>query len=802
MKYQNYWKKWIKGCLLIVLMIGPIAGAQTIPPDSPGYSFRQLGYTIRLTGNTVGAQRPTLEELLEITGPDCAHAEVVDAWDCQNPMRNGTISLAYGYTLQIYGDPGCEGELCISQVAYPKSADICYDFNNDFNIEALILDICDNIIRERDILRPYLVDLDEYIKFYAKITTDDPNIEFPPVIEGRVYACGHEYSNVFLEKKYEDEDSTIYKSTNVITPRHFAEFCNGGALTFEIRWGRIARHTIYINEVRFRIKDVIFADDLPIYSGSSDPVVCYPFGEFLTFGTEVDVRLEDWPDASCMTLPATVIGYSQGIQPVVMEGTLAGYDFTTSQTQTSYHIDDPFREEILDFNFKVSVLDGPERNTISGVDQITVYHGYIAAPPDYAGLSPDNEVIVFNNVSMLAKPYPFLVENNRILYRWIGEGIGEHHGNGSFQYVNPVIGKLNSFTPTYPGDFKIHYKIIDQETGFEVELPEEYHKTIHIRPKLDVNLPVEGHKFVYNTDPDYPQAGFDFEADAVPEELNDYIEWSFSEMSEEVIVFWSVGEPPIGKVGACSLTYMPISHSDFGEKTITAMLPDYDTTVSRNVYLFFDKKAVNAPPVGLPNWYKYWRQPGGPVPGMDHPRISYDASGGEFSGYYNEVYDWMCLASDAADKHSAYTIDDFEFNFEEVRGIDLTSRVVEHEAYHREIYNNWRGLDPYTPHLEEPGIWYTPGREHPFFRGDPNHPDDFDGDGLPNTLEESLSNQYGFFQLDPYEADTYKLHERPDASPIYERIGDQELMARFFSEGARGIEELDWSAGEYSKQWP
>jgi hypothetical protein len=232
----------------------------------------------------VGAQRPEVEDLLEITGPDCAHVDVVDAWDCQNPMRNGSISLLYGYTLQIYVDPGCEGQLCISQINYPKSDDVCYDFDNDFNIKALILDNCDNVIKDREMPYPYLVDLDEIIKFYVKITKDDPTIEFPQAIEGRVLSCGHEYSDIFVYNRYEDEDSVIYKSHYDIKARDFTEFCNGGSLIFEIKWGKTARYTIYTNEVRFRIEDVIFSNDLPIYSGSSNPVVCYPFGEFLTFG--------------------------------------------------------------------------------------------------------------------------------------------------------------------------------------------------------------------------------------------------------------------------------------------------------------------------------------------------------------------------------------------------------------------------------------------------------------------------------------------------------------------------------------
>jgi hypothetical protein len=730
-------------------------------------------------------------------------------------MRNGSISLLYGYTLQIYVDPGCEGQLCISQINYPKSDDVCYDFDNDFNIKALILDNCDNVIKDREMPYPYLVDLDEIIKFYVKITKDDPTIEFPQAIEGRVLSCGHEYSDIFVYNRYEDEDSVIYKSHYDIKARDFTEFCNGGSLIFEIKWGKTARYTIYTNEVRFRIEDVIFSNDLPIYSGSSNPVVCYPFGEFLTFGTEVEVMLDEWPNTvSCDALPATVTGYSPGIEPVVMDGSLLGDDFITSQTQTSYQIDDHFREEVLDFDFTVSVLYGPERTVLAGEDQIKVYHGFLAnellSTPAKAPGEPElridwSDIPGEMSVAVRSTTYPFLIAPQEgIEYNWFVSEADPTPGNGYYMIDHQQPYNTNVFYPTEPGWVNLKYAVLYNGGYMEVESPEF---RVFIAPRLTIEFFMPNLQYVFQSS----QVDICMYGETLPAYLGDDIVWSIEDMPAELYYFDPENS---GNAVTLKFTSMPADNNLFGPNRITARLEDYDIEVEGVVKLFYLKYTMSHPdPLQgeTPNWLYYWPQ--GAVPDLGNPLIRYDdymmdaAGRYDWNGNHNNIgVESIWMGPLASDKSMDYaTLPGLEFDFVVKTGIDFAAETVQHELFHKWVYDKWN----------MGGEWYylNDGNLHPAMSdpgGDRRIPGiDSDGDMLPDYWENELTNFNGVeIHLDPYNSDTYDIHTRlfvnalgPLYLPEYKPTGDQELLAFIKSSEYYGVPEHDWSAGEYARNW-
>jgi hypothetical protein len=106
-----------------------------------------------------------------------------------------------------------------------------------------------------------------------------------------------------------------------------------------------------------------------------------------------------------------------------------------------------------------------------------------------------------------------------------------------------------------------------------------------------------------------------------------------------------------------------------------------------------------------------------------------------------------------------------------LNGIDCTSEVVAHEKYHRWVHNNWHSG----------GQW--------------NGQQDTDGDQLPDDYENNVSH------TNADSSDSYNVAGIRNYPP-YRRYGDQEYMAMKIGNHLQGVSQKDWSAGNYSKQWP
>jgi hypothetical protein len=634
--------------------------------------------------------------LLAYSAPECAHIDLAYEWDCQNPERFGWISRSFRKELQIYFDPGCEGEVCFwasgAQLSPPPEVqEVCFNSPGDgLSLEAEIRDNCDTALANRNIPAPSSVDMEELIQFYVKMSYASGSFQFPASFHGHFYACGLD-NDIVLTKESEGPGYAVYGGGAPQTVRELVSFCTDGAMKFTASYGKKAEYAGSIMEVDFTIKDkdgkITFVNDIPINSGTNKPTACYPFGEHLAFGTAVEAGRHGWPD-TCREFKATVFGYREGIATIETEGTIEPGEFTTWPATDDYFIDgNTFKEKNLTYKWKVAVDAGPERAAWPNQTIMKIFHGFMAndivfSPP----LPPGDTVSMGHEVDIVANPYPYLTEQDRIEYEWFWEPTGELQGAGHYQYDLPTKYKSNKFIPDYPGDVQLHYRITDQMSSTFAESPEP-HKVIHIKPEITITSPAPGSKFVYSTG--VPGVlTIDATATAVPQSLANDIEWSIWNIDGSVLT--TNPAPPKGSSVTFYYTELPHDNDQFGVKYVIASIPAYHVAESVLVKVYFPKFEFNNPSGVFPNWYVYWSQTN-----AAYGQYWYDPNGhGGDPGYYpfgdNRFY--LCRQAALSD-----TVICAKARFD---GIDYYAAVCRHEDRHMRDYDNWwRPLGGYIPNL-------------------------------------------------------------------------------------------------------
>ncbi len=98
--------------------------------------------SIYILGVELGEDVPGWQDIITWKGPGCAIIDQEDYWWCGNPWRDGHISTAFAYKLNVMFPKGCEGRICFSITGHAEYGEICIeDETGRVNIEIDILDI-------------------------------------------------------------------------------------------------------------------------------------------------------------------------------------------------------------------------------------------------------------------------------------------------------------------------------------------------------------------------------------------------------------------------------------------------------------------------------------------------------------------------------------------------------------------------------------------------------------------------------------------------------------------------------------
>jgi len=191
------------------------------------------------------------------------------------------------------------------------------------------------------------------------------------------------------------------------------------------------------------------------------------------------------------------------------------------------------------------------------------------------------------------------------------------------------------------------------------------------------------------------------------------------------------------------------------------------------------------PPNHCANWWYYWKE-GGVVQDMD--KVKYLWNPGDTLGVASphKTQDFVGVSDLALDPVDVtYTFRNF-YNIDKtvtiVRprdgGIDGVAEVIAHEFKHVWIYQQWGARIGQTGTIN--------GQRHS------------DGDAIPDIVELDRTGPIGQYEFSPQDPDSYRLVRY---NPIYERYGDNEILARVEGlDNPRQREpQKDWSQG--GKQW-
>lgn len=766
-------------------------------PDDRGVAF--IGYSgnmLYILGTTRNPTPPPYDDLITFEGSPCAHAEYVGGWNCQNPVdESGFNYLVYYYRFQIYYDKDCNKTLYARSPDDPDGDEVGFVPDpQKYEISVKMMDACGIDMKERNTRMPGVLDRDEVFYFYARVEYTDENVTLPEEIAGKMFFNGAEFNPVIMGIINQEPGMIEYVSESFILNEIFPNYWPG-ILRFELPYGVLGCYSISISEAeRFDIADddILFEGNYAITKNSNMAEVCYPPGSKLEFGANIQNPWEQWP--SCPTLSADLFGYVDNDLITTDRGNLNPGEFYVEPVNSSFNIDPYFHEEVLDFDWTMRLHDNSVERPVDG-PRIKVYHGFMGRPMHISDPLLDNTIYVGDRFEVMADPWPNLQEVPNIMYSFDSEPVENdpNPGLGHFEQIGGQESKRNFFIGDTPGDLNLYYLIEDINIHY---MTRSQPLLVHIKPKLEILTPTVGYKFCYSGDGSDNQAELAFQGNTLPMELKEDIEWDITTIDDgRVFLYCSIGIPAKGESGIFYYKNLPMHNSSFGAKVLKAELTNYDLAIIEAVYLFFDADARNSPNVGWPNWFYYWKD-GAVVPTMDSSDVTYIFNSSDLEyGHYDPNYDFISLSGQAGTIYPLYEIDDFNFVFQEVEGIDCCATTLIHERFHQEIRNNWRPPN---------GKWWKDYGDHPYFNPDIDvNPHDLDGDLLPNSYEEDISRESGFFVLNTNNADTYDVFGFfGSTEPTYRDQGDEELMARYFSEGSKGIKELDWSAGPYAKQWP
>ena len=103
---------WPVICIIYIVMLFPVCVDAQIPDDNPDDIFSKNvinveGYYINIYGICYANDVPDIMDLIEIYDPsDCVKLELLEAWDCQNPISTWQYYKLY----RVYFEPGCEDD--------------------------------------------------------------------------------------------------------------------------------------------------------------------------------------------------------------------------------------------------------------------------------------------------------------------------------------------------------------------------------------------------------------------------------------------------------------------------------------------------------------------------------------------------------------------------------------------------------------------------------------------------------------------------------------------------------------------
>ena len=696
--------------LLFVVSFSDYAIADWIefPLDNGGYALISIDRNrLHLWGMELGEDAPAWQDLLTWKGPGCAIIAQEDHWICDNPWVDGEISTAFYYIITVMFPKGCEGRICFSITGYPEYGEICIeDEAGGVSIEIDILDICDNPVKYRLNNMASFVDMEESVVFFAQLRSPDEEMEFPMELEGVVIGGGQVFPNISLFQTYSEPGCAEYKSGDFITRSFFSSYPKGN-LIFRLSHGQGAIQSIYAKEIKFAIDDdeLNFTNNVEI-EGYSSNTVCYPGGSFLSFGATVEIYEDGWP-YPCETFNGDIKGFDGGEHIITTGAIISQGGFTTIPAQSSYEVGQYYDYEEIHLNWKASVDNGPDRDAKPLSTAIRIYHGFSASgiiiddPPPYNIFPCDTDI------DLEANPIPNLAYQDRIIYCWQSDP----PELGNFGPNNCDQARQTCFHAEGPGDVEIWYYIEDVITGYRSDPSNPL--TLHLA-QITITSPSNADKFTFSPD-STGVITHTATAAILPPSIIDYVIWTFDPIGNSNLS--TDPDPPTGQRVKFKYEGLPEKNTDFGEKLITASVPQTQISNTVEIEVYFPKIATNHPNGSEPNWYYYWSRSGA---GLGYSIYDGIECIPEATGYFFwHYYDWAETYYHLCEKAGQSVL----FNGRIYDGIDCfgTSSLHENEHYDN-WWLSWCSACPYDPVTDDPDSDYVPTyRENTIYHTDPNN---------------------------------------------------------------------------------
>ena len=745
---------------------------------------------ILLTGSVYTPDPPAWQQLIDYD-PKCLAITLGEArWTCENWRYSGVNSESYRYWLRVTRiNPLCDA--CVEIKWHPEFGRICFDADH-YNVSAYILNECDDDVSFRANNH-----IDELIQFVAEVTYDNPDGEaaFPPVIEATIRSrTGHYPIDMW---KHQISTNEASYTSNFYTARRFIQDSNAkyGEIYLGVSLYNYASASAWFSELQsaFDVKEIIFSDTIAINSGQHGyQQVCLPFNSSLSFRSKLNVGTVGWP-SGCPVL-GTIYAYIGDNCLGSSYGPILGGDNTTNIINSNFQLPavNPGQENRYTFHWGMAIGDGPERELFT-TDEVGLFNGFRANAILAPDLPPNNEILPDFQLQVAADPYPDLKEQVGIYYIWHWQ----KEGGGGQAHFSPASshGRMSAFVAEEPGEYHLNYKIFHLASNTYIYSPEQ---VVQVKPRLYIVTPLDDfHKYCFD---EYGHCDIDLLGIAEPARFSAELEWDIRPVQGT-----QIGALPDNRRGPemeFALEGLPESNDEFGDfagrNWVKMKLAGtgYNFEVERKIALFYPKDASNhgGGNPDEPNWFHYWKQ--GAVAGLANCffRVCWGCVGFyRFSGFDESgmPIDSIFLSDDAAQ-----VVGDFPESepriFTLLDGVDCTANVVAHESMHKWFYHQWM----------PGGIWhnlYAQGELHPVLRGadglNRRASYDRDGDMIPNEVEADYSTTYNIY-LNPDVANSY------DLMYYYAWDGDQEVICRFIGEDARGDGNIDWSHGDYSRNWP
>jgi hypothetical protein len=766
-----------------------ITNAQiTFPYDNGRY------YQISIQDNTIVISGTLInvdsiprgwEPFISMNSP-CADLITRAEWDCHNPTQPGYRSLAFTKIIDIVFKDGCAGQLAAWIKGHPELGILRIDSDKNYYVEKVeIWDDCGLPLLKREIRYVNFISPEESVRLYAKIRSSDLRFEFPTTLEGFTNTGAQHKKKFILTMLNTQAGWAEYEIGPFPAAALVDSFGTYGitSVSFSISFRNSPHYNIYIYREHFRLEEFIFKGNIPL-EGEPENVVCYPKDtSILTFGVKIKAINNDWL-SGCESLSAVVNAAGDaGLenQCINLTGIVNDSIFKMNPVASCYPVmwyEGGPRE--FDFVFNMAINGGQAIPLHNGAaDSIIVYNGFKANRP----LAIES-LVVHGSKNIFAQRQPALATwLKRIKYEW-------NMQPSNLAHLVPLDypgGYGQRLVADAPGIFNLSYTIRDTVSGKTSVSPV---RQVVIGPaSIQMTSPTAGQKFTFGQE-STGACTVQCAATTGNSTFDQDIVWSITPMPTCTLI--TEPKPPKGPYLKIIFRGLPVNNSEFGPKYVKAKLPQYSLADSEMVKIFYPKDDLNHPFINLnsnPNWFFYWKN-GDVIHRMMN--VAFDGLINS-PGLYDSGKDTVFIGWNSAMLIPSYQINNFPHTFIEAGGIDLCATTISHEQYHQEINNNWRPPN---------GIWHIRYGPHPMWN--PNIPpnlNDIDGDRLPNAYEDSISNALGFFRLNPDSADTYNVDGRFPGHG-YRAYGDDELMARYLSDGQSGIDSLDWSHGFYSKQWP